>query len=69
MNICKRQFRIVTDQFLGYEVQVKFWYWPFWQEVGFANTHTSIKCADKFIKKTKLKWDFKQKVVKELNCG
>lgn len=40
-----RQFRIVTDDYLGYEVQHKRWWWPFWVEVGLSNTHYSAEDA------------------------
>jgi len=38
------KYRIVPDNYLGYEVQVKKWYWPFWH-MPFINTNVSIRQA------------------------
>lgn len=45
----KHKYRIVRDDYAGYEAQVKLWYWPFWMQMGFSNTHRSIKEAEEFI--------------------
>ena len=50
----KKKYRIVTDKYAGYEVQVKTWYWPFWVELG-INTFTSIEHARAFIRKMRFK--------------
>ena len=42
------EYRIVTDQYCGFEVQIRRWWWPFWTQVGLANTHTSIERAEAF---------------------
>lgn len=42
------RLRIVTDSFLGYEVQVWRWYWPFWVQADFVNTHSSVDRAEKW---------------------
>ena len=70
MKICKRQYRIVTDSFAGFEVQKRLWYYPFWFEIkdqnGFiANTHCSIEEAEELIKIDKNNG----KVVKTFKCG
>lgn len=26
----KTRYRIVTDKYAGYEVQTKYWWWPWW---------------------------------------
>jgi len=46
-----KQYRIVTDAYLGYEVQYSYWWLPFWIEVSYpyCNTHSSIDEAKKFI--------------------
>jgi len=41
-----RQYRIVQDSYLGYEAQVRFSFWPFWQMVGGCNTHHSVERAE-----------------------
>ena len=45
----KRKYRIVKDNFCGYEAQQWRWYWPFWTQLGFVNTHTSIEDARAYI--------------------
>ena len=49
----KRRYRIVRDNFLGFEVQYKVWWWPFWMQAGSrggrgTNTRPSIESADFF---------------------
>lgn len=39
--------RIVRDNFAGYEVQVRCWYWPFW-EMKVCNTHSSVEKAEEY---------------------
>lgn len=39
-----RLYRIVTDCYCGYEVQVWRTWWPFWVAAG-TNTHTSVEGA------------------------
>ncbi len=48
-------YRIITDEFLGYEVQIKrrFLFWNWWEQChmnGCINTHRSIEDAKKWIK-------------------
>ena len=66
----KKRYRIVTDCYSGYEVQYLLWYFPFWQQCGFTNTHISIKDAKDYMnekiqedKKMKECRNFKRKVV------
>lgn len=40
------KYRIVTDNFAGYEVQCKRWWWPFWIQCGYTNTHRTIEAAN-----------------------
>lgn len=63
MKIFKRQYRIVTDNFNGFEVQVRFWYWPFWIEAEFINTYSSLDAAKKYILDKKAHLEFKSKEV------
>jgi hypothetical protein len=52
MNISTwwRKYRIVSDQYLGYEVQIWKIYWPFWIQCDFCNTFISITAAENFAK-------------------
>lgn len=43
------KYRIVTDQYLGYECQVWRWYWPFWIQLGGINTFHTIERAEHYI--------------------
>lgn len=59
-----RKYRIVTDNYSGFEVQTKVWYWPFWQQLGFSNTYQTIIEAEKRIERDKKDRNFKSVVVK-----
>ena len=41
------KYRIVYDQYAGYEVQVRRWWFPIWLQAG-CNTHMSIEAAHRF---------------------
>ena len=75
MKICKRQYRIVTDNFGGFEVQKRLWYYPFWFQIRSekrhcVNTHISIEQSEKLIEMDKTNSrPPKNKVVKTFNCG
>lgn len=47
------KYRIVTDKYAGYEVQIWRWYWPFWVQLDIINTHTTIERAKKHIESHK----------------
>jgi len=50
----KNKYRIVKDNFLGLEVQVKFWWFPvYWFECNSSNTYLTIAEAKKFIESHK----------------
>tara|TARA_R110002020_G_scaffold60135_1_gene163252 strand:+ start:162 stop:362 length:201 start_codon:yes stop_codon:yes gene_type:complete len=63
MNIFRVRYRIVTDEFCGFEAQKKVWYFPFWMEIG-TNTYYTIEDAESFIGKHKERKKLKSKVVK-----
>jgi len=46
----KTRYRIVKDNYAGYEAQVKYWWWPFWIQMNCINTHSSIDKAERYIK-------------------
>ena len=68
MKVHKRQFRIITDEFAGYEVQIRHWYWPFWTQAGLVNTHRTIEAAIEFIAKERERLNFKIREVKRFDC-
>ncbi len=48
--------RIVTDNYLGYECQVWRLWWPFWVQIGFVNTFSTIEEAKNYIKNRNTVW-------------
>lgn len=48
------QYRIVTDEYAGYEIQKRSWYWPFWHQVG-VNTSSTPERAKARIEQMKNK--------------
>ncbi len=45
------KYRIVTDEFLGYEAQFRPWWWPFWMQCFFVNTSPSVESSRKVVDK------------------
>ena len=48
----KNKIRIITDEFSGYEVQIKRWWFPIWKECrknGIINTFSSVEKAKQWI--------------------
>ncbi len=71
----KNKYRVVTDTYAGYEVQIKFWWFPFiWFEcfnnTSICNTHCSLERAEDFAKAHQAKgsmiFQTKNRVVKYL---
>lgn len=44
-NWTHHEYRIVCDGCLGYEVQIRRWWWPFWIQPR-VNTHTCVESAE-----------------------
>ena len=44
MKLFRTKWRVATDAYNGFEVQVRRWYFPVWIEF-FTNTHPSFECA------------------------
>ena len=67
----KNKFRIITDNYRGYEVQIKRWWFPFWVECwrdGMVNSFSSVDDAKKWIKVGRPKiYKRKRKVVEYIN--
>lgn len=53
MTMFKRRYRIVTDNYSGFEVQFKNWFWPFWMQCQFTNTHRTLEEAMDFMTEDK----------------
>jgi hypothetical protein len=50
----KNKYRVVTDQHLGFECQKRLWYWPFWFQMNYSNTHPTVERAKEYIKNDKV---------------
>lgn len=69
--IVKNRYRIVTDKYLGYEAQIRRWWFPFWTQLHdergvCTNTHRSVASAEALIALHKAGGGSKQQVVKEV---
>lgn len=49
ISFFKTRYRIMPDNYAGYEVQYRKWWLPFWFQHGFCNTHLSIERAKSYI--------------------
>jgi hypothetical protein len=47
-NLFRTRYRVVRDRYLGYEVQFRHWWMPFYIQ-GEVNTHTSLDKAINYI--------------------
>ena len=48
----KSSYRIVTDSYNGYEAQKRYWWSPFWIQMGNpCNTHSSVESAEAYVKR------------------
>ena len=63
MNFFKTKYRVVTDDFLGYEAQYRLWFFPFWQQLDGINTHPTIEEALEMCKAFKRAKNPAQKIV------
>lgn len=60
----KNKYRIVTDKYAGFEVQIKYGWLPFlWFQCNGTNTHVSIEKAKEYIAKHKCEHRFKRRIV------
>ncbi|BBD74649.1 hypothetical protein [Pectobacterium phage PPWS2] len=49
LKLFKTQYRIVRDDYCGYEVQRRFWWCPFYFQIK-INTHHSIEEAERWLR-------------------
>ena len=63
MNFFKTKYRVVTDNYLGYEAQYRPWFFPFWQQLNGMNTHMTIEGALEMCKRFKRTKKLAQKTV------
>ena len=53
-SVTTAKYRIVRDNYSGYEVQIKHWWWPFWY-MPTCNTHVTVEGAKKYASNHALK--------------
>ena len=46
----KNRYRIVKDAYLGYEVQIKYWFFPFIWFMAGVNTFANVERAEEYAK-------------------
>ena len=64
----KTRYRIATDNYAGYEIQVWHWWLPFWIDMwSFGNTFRTVEDAEKWLEKYLYDKKFKSKPVKYLD--
>lgn len=51
MSIFRTRYRIVTDNYSGYEAQFRRWWMPFYVQCFFCNTSTNVDRARELIKR------------------
>lgn len=42
------KYRIVTDLYNGFEVQIRRWWFPVWVQAGGPNTHGTLEKAEEY---------------------
>jgi hypothetical protein len=45
------EYRIVTDNSLGFTVQVRRWWWPFWSMANVVNSHAKLEWAEAYARR------------------
>ncbi len=61
----KKQYRVVTDEFLGFRAEWSYRWWPFWGRCTMPSTCASIEDAKKDIEKHKRKFHISKEVWRE----
>ncbi len=51
-----KKYRIVKDYYAGYECQIWRLWWPFWCQMDYVNTHSTIEKAKDFIYNKGVVW-------------
>ena len=60
-----RKYRIVRDNYAGYECQIWRIWWPFWVQMGSSNTHGTLERAEEYIEKYIESNSNRKRIVKE----
>jgi hypothetical protein len=49
-NIFKTRYRIVIDKFAGFTAQFRYWWMPFYLQLGGVNTHITADRCEAYIR-------------------
>lgn len=52
MNLFKTKYRIVSDNYQGFEAQFRYWWW-FWMAIGGLNSRPSLEGSKKLVERHK----------------
>lgn len=55
MNIFRTRYRVVTDAYLGFQADYRYWWMPFYMQVKGTNTWYSLEEALVFLSKAQYK--------------
>lgn len=53
MSMFRTRYRVVTDRYAGFTAQYRRWWWPFWSECFWVNTHPTLEQAIRMVEKHK----------------
>lgn len=45
-GLFRTHYRTVTDNYAGFENQFRFWWMPFWWQIGTINTYQTLRHAE-----------------------
>lgn len=48
-RLFRTRYRVVADDYLGFEAQRRLWFWPFYSQ-WIINTHSSVEEAKRFVR-------------------
>lgn len=51
MTTRKTKYRIVPDNYKGFQIDYKLWWWPFWIQWDRANTFSTLEEAEAVIER------------------
>jgi hypothetical protein len=60
--VFRTRYRIVKDNYSGYEAQFRWWWWPFYCQVNCINTSCTVQEAEDIIRSHR----YSTKVVKQI---
>lgn len=62
----KYKFRIVTDNWMGYSIEIKYPLWPFWDVLGYHRSYSTSNEALEGLEALKKIYNFEKRVIYEI---